>query len=202
MEKPKGFPDNLVLIGMFGSGKTTVGRILAEHLRYHFLDVDHLIESRFHKPLQKVLEALGMQGFMKMEEEILMALHPRHCVISTGGSAVYYPKAMAYLGALGPRIFLKVPLSELKRRMPEWSNQGVVCRGGSTLVTLYAERSPLLKKYADFSVNAYGRPWEEQALDVLVHYGVKISVNKKKKISSLRVVASQLSLARRACRFQ
>ena len=174
MEKPKGFPDNLVLIGMFGSGKSTLGRILAAQLRYHFLDVDHLIESKFRKPLQKVLDQLGMAGFMKMEEEVMMALHPRHCIIATGGSAVYYPKAMTYMKALGPRVYLKVPLGELKRRMPEWSERGTVCRGGKTITALYKERSPLLDKYADMEIKAYDRPWEEMALDIMEYFGVKV----------------------------
>jgi shikimate kinase len=176
MEKPKGFPDNLVLIGMFGSGKSTVGRILATHLRYHFIDVDQIIENRFHKPLQKVLEQLGMEGFMKMEEETLMALQTRHCVVATGGSAVYYPKAMASLKALGPKVYLKVPLSELKRHMPEWSNRGVVCRGGGgSLASVFKERAPLLEKYADLTLKAYGRTWEEMALDLLRQMGVKVT---------------------------
>jgi shikimate kinase len=173
MEKPKDFPGNLVLIGMFGSGKTTVGRILAFHLRYHFLDVDHLIESRFHKPLQKVLESLGMEGFMKMEEETLLALHPRHCVVATGGSAVYYPKAMAHLRTLGPRVYLKVPLPELKRRIPEFTNRGTVRRGGETLPELFRERTPLLEKYADVTIKAHGRSWEDMSLDLLERFGVR-----------------------------
>ncbi len=173
MEKPKGFPENLILIGMFGSGKSTLGRLLAAKLRYHFVDVDHLIESRFHKPLQKVLDQLGMQGFMKMEEETLMTLQPRHCIVATGGSAVYYPKAMAYLEALGPRVFLRVPLVELKKRLPEWNSRGVVCRGGDTLEALFEERAPLLKKYSDFTIRAYGRSWEKQSEEILEHYGIK-----------------------------
>jgi len=175
VEKPKDFPDNLILIGMFGSGKTTVGRILARHLRYHFIDVDQLIEARFHKPLQKVLERLGMEGFMKMEEGILLALHPRHCVVATGGSAVYYPKAMAYLKTLGPRVFLKVPLAELKRRIPDFSARGTVRRGGETIDALFRERRPLLERYADITLKAYGKSWEDMALDLLQQMGVKIT---------------------------
>lgn len=175
MEKPKGFPDNLVLIGMFGSGKSTVGRILATHLRYHFLDVDQIIENRFHKPLQKVLDQLGMEGFMKMEEEAILALQPRHCVIATGGSAVYYPKAMNYLKTLGPRILLKVPLTELKKRIPDFSARGTVRRGGDTMAALFRERSPLLEKYADHTLKAYGRSWEDMAIDLLQQMGVKMT---------------------------
>ncbi|HVZ79875.1 MAG TPA: shikimate kinase [bacterium] len=164
--RPK-LPDNIVLIGMFGSGKSTVGRILAQKLRYHFVDVDHLIEAKYKKPLQKVLDELGMKGFMKMEEAAIRALHYRHCVISPGGSAVYYPKGMAHLKKLGPRVFLKVPLTILKRRLSDWSNRGVVRRGGSTLPALYKERAPLFRKYADLTVPVKGKDAEKIALLVL-----------------------------------
>jgi shikimate kinase len=165
--RPKAFPQNLVLIGMFGSGKSTIGRILAQKLRYHFVDVDHLIEAKYRKPLQKVLDDLGMKAFMKMEEETLLALRNWHCVLSPGGSAVYYPKGMKHLQKLGPRIFLKVELDELKKRLPDWSNRGVVCRGGTSLPALYKERSPLFRKYADFTVETRGKSAEKIAQEIL-----------------------------------
>jgi shikimate kinase len=161
------FPQNIVLIGMFGSGKSTIGRALAQKLRYHFVDVDHLIEAKFRKPLQRVLDELGMKGFMKMEDETLQSLQYRHCVISPGGSAVYYSKGMARLKKLGPRVFLKVSLPTLQRRLPDWSNRGVVCRGGSTLPALYRERAPLFRKYADLTIEAKGDNAEKNAARIL-----------------------------------
>jgi len=161
------YPDNLVLVGMFGSGKSTVGRILAQKLRFHFIDVDHLIEAKHRLPLQKVLDKLGMKKFMKMEDDTLRKLHYRHCVISPGGSAVYYPKAMARLAKLGTRVYLKVPLGTLKKRLPDWSNRGVVCRGGSTLTALYKERAPLFEKYADLIVDCTGKSVEKIAQEIL-----------------------------------
>ena len=163
----KAFPQNLVLIGMFGSGKSTIGRLLAQELRYHFVDVDHLIEAKHRKPLQKVLDKLGMRAFMKMEDETLRALRSRHCVISPGGSAVYYPGAMRHLGKLGTRIYLKVPLAELKKRLPDWSNRGVVCRGGSSLSALFRERAPLFRQYADLTVDARGKNAQKITKEIL-----------------------------------
>lgn len=165
--RPVDFPENLVLIGMFGSGKSTVGRLLAQKLRYTFVDVDHLIEAKYKKPLQKVLDQLGMKKFMEMEDKTIQNLHYRHCVISPGGSAVYYPKAMKHLQTLGPRIFLKVSLEDLKRRLPDWSNRGVVCRGGNSLSTLFRERAPLFKKCADVTVEAKGTSAENIAKNIL-----------------------------------
>ena len=113
----KAIPNNLVMIGMFGSGKSTVGRQLAEKIRYDFVDVDQLIERRYQKPIKRVLDQLGMKGFMKAEEEVILTLRTRHCVIAPGGSAVYYPKAMRHLKSLGLCLFLKVSLAQVKRRM-------------------------------------------------------------------------------------
>jgi shikimate kinase len=164
--RPKNFPENIVLIGMFGSGKSTIGKILAQKLRYHFVDVDELIERKYRKPLQRVLDELGMKNFMKMEDQTLQLLRQWHSVTSPGGSAVYYPKGMAQLGRLGPRIYLKVSLETLKKRLPDWSQRGVVCRGGTTLPALYRERVPLFKKYADHTIETEGRSAEKIANDI------------------------------------
>jgi len=169
--KAVSFPENLVLIGMFGSGKSTVGKILAEKLRYTFVDVDQLIERKFRKPLQRVLDELGMKKFMKMEEETIQALRNWHCVISPGGSAVYYPKGMNHLKTLGPKIFLRVSLPELKKRLPVWSNRGVVCRGGNSLSALYRERAPLFKRYSDLTLECRGKTAEKIAGEILRAYG-------------------------------
>ncbi len=164
--RPKNFPENIVLIGMFGSGKSTVGKILAQKLRFYFVDVDELIERKYRKPLQRVLDELGIKGFMKMEDQSLQLLRHWHSVISPGGSAVYYPKGMAQLGRLGPRIYLKVSLESLKKRLPDWSQRGVVCRGGTTLPALYRERAPLFKKYADVTIETQGKSAEKIADEI------------------------------------
>jgi shikimate kinase len=164
---PNQFPPNLILIGMFGSGKSTVGRILASKLRYHFVDVDQLIEGQYRMPLQKILDKLGMKKFMQLEDKTLQDLQYRHCVISPGGSTVYYPQAMKHLKSLGPRIYLRISLAALKERLPDWSNRGVVCRGGNTLSALFKERQPLFKKYADMTVDSAGKSAEKIANEIL-----------------------------------
>jgi shikimate kinase len=169
--RPLDFPENLVLIGMFGSGKSTVGKVLAAKLRYHFVDVDELIERKYKKPIQRVLDGLGMKAFMKMEDATIRSMRHWHCVLSPGGSAVYYPKAMAQLGKLGPRVYLKVSLAQLRKRLPDWSQRGVVCRGGATLPALYRERMPLLRRYADMTVETRGKSAERIADEILAHFG-------------------------------
>jgi shikimate kinase len=165
--RPRNFPENLVLIGMFGSGKSTIGKVLAKKLRYHFIDVDELIERRYQKPLHRILEELGMKEFMRVEDQTLQRLRQWHCVIAPGGSAVYYPKGMAQLKKLGPRVYLKVSPAVLKKRLPDWSHRGVVCRGGTTLSALYRERLPLFKKYAEYTVNTEKKTLEKIADEIL-----------------------------------
>jgi shikimate kinase len=159
--------ENIVLIGMFGSGKTTVGRILAQKLRYILIDTDQLIERKYKKPLQKVLDELGMKKFMSMEEKVLQDLTSRRCVLAPGGSSVYYPKAMAHLKKLGPVVFLKVDLEEIIARVPDISNRGTVRRGGDTIAALYKERAPLYKKYADIVIDSNSQAWDKTAVEVM-----------------------------------
>jgi shikimate kinase len=179
--RPKNFPENIVLIGMFGSGKSTIGKHLAQKLRYHFADVDELIERKYQKPLQRVLDELGMKAFMKMEDQTLQLLRQWHSVISPGGSAVYYPKGMAQLSRLGPCIYLKTSLSTLKKRLPDWSQRGVVCRGGTTLSALFKERSPLFKKYADYTIDTRGKSAEKIADAIFVLLSNRESLISTKK---------------------
>ncbi len=176
-----GYPPNITLIGMFGSGKSTVARLMAKRLRYHVVDVDHVIEHNFKKSLQKVLDDLGIRKFMAMEDQTLRTLKSRRCVIAPGGSAVYYPIGMKALQKMGPLVYLKVSLVELKRRLPDWSSRGVVCRGGSTLPVLFRERSPLYRQYADITVDANGQNWDkmaEAALKGVVEWHLKNSKRK------------------------
>jgi shikimate kinase len=167
----KALPNNLVLIGMFGSGKSTVGRDLAQRIRYDFVDVDQLIERRFQKPLGRIMEILGMKEFMKAEEETILTLRHRHCVIATGGSAVYYPKAIRHLKSLGLCVFLKVPLAELKSRVGDQLKPHVVRRGGNTLRALFSERRPLYERYADLTVEAVGPSAEVVTNKILYQLG-------------------------------
>jgi shikimate kinase len=165
--KPTGFPENIVLIGMFGSGKSTVGRLLAHKLRYHFIDVDHLIEARYRLPLRKVMDKLGLKDFMRMEDGVLQTLHYQRCVIAPGGSAVYYPKSMRHLKKLGTCVFLKAELKVLARRVGDWEQQPVVRKGGNTLPALFRERAPLYRKYADLTVEIKGKSFEKIASEIL-----------------------------------
>jgi len=181
--------ENIVLIGMFGSGKTTVGRLLAQRLRYTLMDTDQLIERKFEKPLQRVLEDLGMKGFMAMEDQVLQSLvtsQTRRCVVAPGGSAVYYPKGMAALHKLGPVVYLKADLEEILKRVPDISNRGTVRRGGDSIPALYRERGPLYRKYADLIVDSNSQKWDKTAAEVLKAVEVWRAKKAAKKVAKPR----------------
>lgn len=179
--------NNIILIGMFGSGKSTVGRIIADQLRYTLVDTDQLIERKYKKSLQRVLDELGMKSFMAMEDKTLQDIQTRRCVVAPGGSSVYYPKGMANLRKLGPVVFLKVDLAEIKDRIPDISNRGTVRRGGDSIPALYRERAPLYRKYADIIVDANSQNWQKtaaeviKALDIWREKKLKLSAEPKKK---------------------
>ena len=179
----KALPNNLIMIGMFGSGKSTVGRNLAQRIRYDFVDVDQLIERRFQKPLGRIMEIMGMKDFMRVEEEVILTLRHRHCVIAPGGSAVYYPRAMRFLKTLGPCVYLKVSLAELKTRVKNGLAPHVVRRGGDTLGALFSERKPLYEKYADLTVDGSLRPADKVSSLILQKLGAlpKPAPAKKRK---------------------
>ena len=141
--------DNVTLIGMPGSGKSTVGVLLAKLLGYQFLDVDLLIQEREGALLQEILDSRGTAAFLDAEELAVRSLSCRRTVIAPGGSAVCREKAALHLKAMGPVVYLQVPLEELTRRIKNLSTRGIAMEPGQTLADVMASREPLYNKYAD-----------------------------------------------------
>ncbi len=140
---------NIVLIGMPGSGKSTVGRPLANRLGYAFLDTDHVIEAGEDKPLGAVLAGSGLQQFLDLESRYICGLHCERTVVSTGGSVVYCDAAMQHLRELGVVVFLDVPLPVLEMRLADLAERGVVIAPDQSIASLEQERRPLYERYAD-----------------------------------------------------
>ena len=153
--------ENIVLIGMPGVGKSTVGVILAKELGYRFLDTDLLIQEREGIRLKEILERDGVDGFLSIEEEICATLQAERSVIATGGSVVYGEKAMAHFQEIGTIVYLRLPYAQLEKRLGDLRNRGVVLRDGQTLQELYSERTPLYERYADITVEENGLDMEE-----------------------------------------
>ena len=145
--------ENVTLIGMPGSGKSTVGVLLAKLLGYRFLDVDLLIQEREGALLQEILDSRGTQAFLDAEETAMRALSCRRTVIAPGGSAVCREGAALHLKSMGPVVYLRVPLEELERRVQNLSTRGVAMEPGQTLADVMAYRAPLYDKYADLTVD-------------------------------------------------
>lgn len=134
---------------MPGSGKSTVGVLLAKALGYLFDDVDLLISRRAGKPLQRILDEDGLEHFLRLEEELGSTLEADHTVIATGGSMVLSEKAMAHLKSMGEVVFIDVPFAEIERRVTNIKTRGIVFHPNETLADVYRKRLPLYERYAD-----------------------------------------------------
>lgn len=145
--------NNVTLIGMPGSGKSTVGVLLAKLLGYQFLDADLLIQQREGKLLQEILDSRGTRAFLDIESEVIRSLDCARCVIAPGGSAVCRQEAAEHLRSLGPVVYLQVPLEELERRIHNLSTRGIALEPGQTLRDVLAFRAPLYERYSDFTVD-------------------------------------------------
>lgn len=139
---------------MPGSGKSTVGVLLAKAAAMQFVDTDIIIQQKTGRKLQDIIDKEGIDFFLKTESEILRELTCENTVISTGGSAVCTCPAMEHLKSIGTAVFLDVPLCELKRRIDNITTRGIAIKKGETLDMLYNERLPLYKKYADITVSS------------------------------------------------
>jgi shikimate kinase len=144
--------DNLSLIGMPASGKSTVGVILAKVIGYDFIDSDLLIQKKEGMRLADIIKKKGIDGFLEVENEVNASIEASQCVIATGGSAVYGEEAMKHLREIGAVIYLQVDYSVIQKRLHNIRQRGVVLRQGQTLQDLYDERTVLYEKYADLIV--------------------------------------------------
>lgn len=147
--------NNIVLIGMPGVGKSTIGVVLAKMLGYQFVDADLVIQEKEGKLLCEIIEEAGAEGFIEVENRINSQIEAEHAIIATGGSVVYGAEAMAHLKETGTVLYLKLPYEELNRRLRDIKGRGVVLKEGQTLRDLYEERVPLYEKYADITVDEY-----------------------------------------------
>ena len=159
--------DNIILIGMPGAGKSTVGVLLAKTLGYAFLDTDLVIQQREGALLQSLVDSLGVEAFLDVEADAICSVECRGTVIAPGGSAVCRERAMSHLRALGRIVYLHLPLEELERRLSNISTRGIAMAPGETLADLFARRAPLYRNYADLTVDVGRQSLEETVALVL-----------------------------------
>jgi shikimate kinase len=159
--------DNIVLIGMPTSGKSTVGVILAKILGYNFVDADIVIQEKDGRKLSEIIEAEGIDGFIAVENKINSEIEAQKTVIATGGSVVYGKEAMDHYKNIGKIVYLKVSMDTLTKRLSDVKQRGVVMREGQSLLSLYNERTPLYEKYADYTIDEGTHTMEEVIADIL-----------------------------------
>ena len=152
---------NIILIGMPASGKSTVGVILAKIFGKGFVDTDLVIQKNEGTTLQNILEKEGINTFLKCEEKALLSIDATDTVISTGGSAIYSEEAMKYLSERATVVYLKVQPEDLKKRLKNLKERGVVMKPGESFEEMYAARSVLYERYADITIIEEGEQIEE-----------------------------------------
>lgn len=145
--------NNIILVGMPGAGKSTVGVVLAKIRGCRFLDSDLLIQEKYDALLHELIAKYGTEGFWKIEEEVNASIRTRRTVIATGGSVIYGPAAMAHFKEIGTIVYLKLSCETIRGRLGDLNKRGVTLRSGQTLDDLYRERVPLYEKYADITID-------------------------------------------------
>ena len=159
--------NNIVLIGMPACGKSTVGVVLAKTLGKTFVDTDLMIQEQEGDLLQHIINTRGNEAFKAIEEGVLCGLNPSNAVISTGGSAVYYEKAMEHLRTVGRIVYLQLPLEIIEERLDNISTRGITLGPGETIGDLYKRRIPLYEREADLIISSAGLT-VEQTIEAII----------------------------------
>ncbi len=167
---------NITLIGMPASGKSTLGRRLAEKLGYEFVDVDRIIEAEEKRLLKEIIAEEGDDGFLEIENRVNAGLCLERSVIAPGGSVIYGKEAMEHLKEIGVIVYLKLSFEEMEKRIGNPVERGVVLKQGMTLKKLYEERTPYYDRYADVVLDETGFNLEESVdhlIDMLESKGIQ-----------------------------
>lgn len=160
--------ENIILIGMPGSGKSTCGVLTAKALLKNFFDTDLLLQGLEERALQEIINTDGTDYFLSAEEKCILSLNINATVIATGGSVVYSQKGMEHLKKSGRVIYLHLGYDEMCDRIKNITTRGVVLKNGSSLRDMYNERLPLYKKYADITIDCNNNT-VEQTVQMIVN---------------------------------
>ncbi len=155
----------ITLIGMPAVGKSCMGRALSKKFNMKTVDGDKLIEQATGRKLQQIIDEDGLDAFKKLEEETLLGIKEDNIIITPGGSAIYYPEVMNHFKKSGIVVYLYASPKVIIERLGDFSHRGVVLKPGQTIMDLYEEREPLLKKYADITVSCNGKAFSKYRAD-------------------------------------
>jgi shikimate kinase len=170
---------NVVLVGMPGSGKSTIGVLLAKALGKEFVDTDLLIQKDQEMLLQEIIDKYGNDRFLDIEDEVVCDFDGDDCVIATGGSVIYSETAISKLKEKGTVIYLQLDYEEIETRLDNLASRGVTMKEGQTLLDLYNERTPLYDKRCDVVMDCNGRSMEETVQDIMCVLEYKNKLQKK-----------------------
>ena len=159
--------NSIILIGMPGSGKSTLGVLLAKELGLDFVDTDVAIQVREHKTLQQILNESDHLNLRRIEESVLMDIEAERKVIATGGSAVYAQRAMQRLKKAGVTLYLNVRLEVLENRINNFKTRGIAMQPGQSFESLFEERNDLYQRYADIVLDCNEGSAEQQIPKIL-----------------------------------
>ena len=158
---------NIVLLGMPGAGKSTVGVLLAKALGMPFIDTDLIIQESAGMLLQDIIDTRGIDHFLSVEERVLLNLNVKNHVIAPGGSVIYSTAVVRHLKAHGVLVYLQLPLSEIEKRLNNIRSRGIVIKKDQKLNDLFAERAPLYEKYADLIIDCEGKDMERIVSEII-----------------------------------
>ena len=158
--------NNIILIGLPTSGKSTVGVILAKLIGMDFLDTDLVIQKQTGKKLSEIISEEGTEGFLEIENKVCSGIDAENTVIATGGSAVYGEEAMVHFHEIGTIVYLKIDYETLENRLHHAKQRGVVLKENQTKKDLYDERIVLYEKYADISFSEEGKSIEDSVQEL------------------------------------
>lgn len=161
---------NLVLIGMPGAGKSTVGVVLAKNMGMRFLDSDLCIQEEENRRLHEIIAQEGLDAFLEIENRVNASLQAKNSVIATGGSVIYGKEAMKHLAEIGTVVYLQLPYEEIENRLGDLTKRGVAFHEGQSLLDLYQERVPLYESYAELTIDCH----EKTIRDIVTEISDKI----------------------------
>ncbi len=162
---------NIVLIGMPGAGKSTVGVVLAKRMAMSFMDSDLVIQEQEGKTLHEIIEEQGTEGFLAVEDSVNASINPKNTIIATGGSVVYGKQAMEHLSEIGTVCYLRLSCESIAERLGDLTQRGVALKDGQTLRDLYEERTPLYEKYADMVIDCEDKSIREIVGEIAQLFG-------------------------------
>jgi len=163
--------ESIVLIGMAGVGKSTIGMALARALGFNFIDVDRYISEKEGRTIQEIIDERGDEALLQIEKKRMYEIELSRVVVAPGGSIIYHPDLMEYLKQKAILVYLEDSFENIAGKLAGGLDRGIVGLKRKPLKQIYEERKPLYMKYADITVNCEGKSQDEIVSEILRLFG-------------------------------